>query len=133
MDPDELEEFSLGWTCIEPILKKNDYLLVLMYVFREGCYLIVNVFMLKNLSVYFLFSARSDEEEAFARRKVRYFTLTYVVFLILVEGVNTYLYLFQFTIGNKPTKSIETLFLITNAIRFILNMFLVVVSFKSAY
>ena len=49
--------YADGWACLDGDAFQKSGLLLTNYFLREMTFLIINILMLKNLSVYFLFRA----------------------------------------------------------------------------
>ena len=73
--------------CLFP---KDIIIATILYVSQEASFLVVNIFMLKNLSVYVMFKANGEEQEYKARRNVRFFVVFYIVVILIFEVINMY-------------------------------------------
>ena len=101
-----------------------------LFFTRESAFLIVNIFMLKNLAIYVMFKAKTDDEEAKAKQLLRSFCWTYLAVLFVFELVNAYLSIEVFCIGCRhPGDGAAALFFTLNIAKFLLNLVLVVISF----
>ena len=124
--PDD-EDLSGPTVCGNPVPGK---IMNVLFFTRESAFLIVNIFMLKNLAVYVMFKAKTVDEEAKAKQLVRSFCWTYLAVLFVFELVNAYLSIEVFCIGCRhPGDGAAALFFTLNIAKFLLNLVLVVISF----
>ena len=86
-------EMKEGYTC----LRLNSILLDnAVFFLRESSFLVVNIFMLKNLSVYVRFTAGSEEDDNKAKSQVRTFSIIYFAVLVIFEVITTYYNLYVY-------------------------------------
>ena len=121
-----------GLTC----LRLNSIILDnAVFFLREASFLVVNIFMLKNLSVYVRFRAGSEEEDSKAKKQVRTFSIIYFVVLITFEGITAYYNLDVYCIdcaGEVVSWKTRALYITANIVKFGLNLVLVAISFMHA-
>ena len=101
-----------------------------LFFTRESAFLIVNIFMLKNLSVYVMFKAKHEEDEANAKKLVNSFCWIYLTVLFVFELINAYYSMFVFCIGCRtPSRTSAIIYFTLNILKFLLNLVLVIISF----
>ena len=115
-------------TCV---LVKSFILDDTVFTLREASFLVVNIFMLKNLSVYVKFRAVGEQQQRQAQQQVRTFSLVYFGVLCVFEIASLYYSLYVFCRGCQvhPDYRSRTLYITINVIKFGLNSVLVVMSF----